>query len=768
MSNARSHGGLGTAWVMEALTRALRSAPGALAALATAVTAGTWSSAVAAEALSLTAGAQVVHHVGIYTAPPATVGVPDPAIKACRVPDGPLLGNGDLAVAIGGTATSQTWYISKSDLSQANRGVGAVTVRLRAGAGDAARYRQEQDLAQAEVRSLIPLVGGDLRARSWTADDGDLLVIELSTDGDAAIAADLTVSTHAARAKIASSGPGDVLWASRELAVTMDGKPFTAKAAVAARVLGATVTAGGDGAGVATTAFTIPAHGAVTIVTAVAGGLGSTGQVAAAQDLVGRCDASSLAQRHAAHLAWWRAYWARSSIRLDDDLVEGFYYGALYVLGCSTRAGSVAPGLAGPWQLDGPVCWGNRYTLDYNFEAPWWGVYSCNRPALAEPYYDTILKLIPAGRELAVQHGTKGVLFGVNAHAWGGFTDTRTLNMKGNASLACLGFLMHWRYTRDDAFLVAKAWPLLHELDLFWQDNLTWEESGRRWIIADSSTREGGHDTNPINELAFVRAIYGFLLQTADRLEGQRSGDEAIRITAADRMRWRGYLDHLAAYPTMVEGGKTIFKEAENRTRMSLGGAGDNSDVLFHLFPGEGLDPGDAAAYEVARNTVAALCPAQGKQSWFQANCFPKIYTQAVRAGWPAQSVLDNLRSMLAGKQPYDDRGDHAVMRGNLSIMPPVHGIESVGAIEAIDSMLLQSQGGVIRVFPDWPGGRDAAFQDLLAEGAFRITAACDHGTVGPIELVSEAGDAACWSCRGRVGRPASRRSAPRTRWCPR
>ncbi|MBA3937340.1 MAG: hypothetical protein H0X38_07750, partial [Planctomycetes bacterium] len=503
---------------------------------------------------------------------------------------------------------------------------------------------------------------------------------------------------------------------------------------------GAAAMVSADGKGTATAAFTIPAHGSVTIVTAVAGGIGSSDQVAGAQALAARCDASALSQGRATHLAWWRAYWARSSIRLDDDLVEGYYYGALYVLGCSSRAGAVAPGLAGPWQLDGPVCWGNRYTLDYNFEATWWGVYSCNRAELAAPYYDVILKLIPAGRALAAEHGTKGVLFGVNAHAWGGFTDTRTLNMKGNASLAALNFLMHWRYTRDDAFLVEKAWTLLHELDLFWQDNLTWEEAGKRWILADSSTREGGHDTNPINELAFVRAIYGFLLQTADRLDGQRSGDDVIHITAADRLRWRGYLDHLAAYPTMVAGGKTIFKEAENRTRMSLGGAGDNSDVLFHVFPGEGLEANDGAAFDTARNTVAALCPAEGKQSWFQANCFPKIYTQAVRAGWPAQAVLDNLRLMLLGHQPYDDRGDHASLRANLTIMPPVHGIESVGAIEAIDSMLLQSQGAVIHVFPDWPAGRDASFRDLAAEGGFRVSATLAHGVIGPLDLTSDAG----------------------------
>ncbi|MBA3936219.1 MAG: hypothetical protein H0X38_02070, partial [Planctomycetes bacterium] len=171
----------------------------------------------------------VARHVGVYTAPPATVGAPDPGIKGCRVPDGPLLGNGDLAVAVGGTATTQTYYISKADLSQSTRGVGGLTLRFHAAAGDATRYRQEQDLALAEVRSLIPLAGADVRARTWTADDGDLLVTEVSADGDAAIAVDLALWAHAARATIASGSAGDTLWSTREFAVTMDGKPSTTR-----------------------------------------------------------------------------------------------------------------------------------------------------------------------------------------------------------------------------------------------------------------------------------------------------------------------------------------------------------------------------------------------------------------------------------------------------------------------------------------------------------------------------------------------------------
>ena len=47
--------------------------------------------------------------------------------------------------------------------------------------------------------------------------------------------------------------------------------------------------------------------------------------------------------------------------------------------------------------------------------------------------------------------------------------------------------------------------------------------------------------------------------------------------------------------------------EAENRNRMSLGGPGDNSDVLMHVFPSEAISLGsDPNLLAIARNTVAA------------------------------------------------------------------------------------------------------------------------------------------------------------------
>jgi alpha-L-fucosidase 2 len=590
---------------------------------------------------------------------------------------------------------------------------------------------------------VLPVPGATIRMRSWTADDGNLLVTDLATDGKAPVNIVLKLWSHTSGGQTQAGTEGGLLWATREMNIEMGTtkQPFRSKVAMATRIVGATAACSTEGKSFSTARFAVPSGKTVRIITVVAGGYGAENHIAQAKEMAASLTERRIDDLAAAHLEWWRKYWAKSSITINDDLVEKFYYGAQYVLGCSSRAGSVAPGLAGPWHLNGPVCWGNRYTLDYNFEAPYWGVYSSNRPELALPYYDVILKLIPEGRKLAQEHGTKGILFGVNAHAWGGFTDTRTLNMKGNASLAALNFMMHYHYTQDEGFLISKAWPLLKELADFWEDNLVRDGATGRWSILDSGAREGGKDTNAITDLAYVKALFTFLLETADLLEGKRSGEETIHISDGRKAKWRGYVAELSAYPTLLVNNERVFKEAENRTRMNLGGAGDNSDVLDHVFPGEAISLGsDPELLRIAQNTVAALNPDAGKASWFQANSFPKIYTQAVRSGYPAEKVIEHLKQLLAGRQPYDDRGDHVRLRDNLTINPPMHSFEYVGAIEAINSMLLQSQDHVIRVFPVWMKDKNASFKNLRAYGAFLVSSEYKNGAVTSVDITSEAG----------------------------
>jgi alpha-L-fucosidase 2 len=689
------------------------------------------------------ARAIVSRHVGVYTTPPGTVGAIDPGIKAYRVPDGPLMGNGDLAVAVGGSYADQTFYLSKSDLSHSMRGLGGLTFTFEGAAADPSKYRQEQDLFRSEVRSSIPGIRATVLMRSWTADADNVLVTDVWTAEGTPIDVGITLWSHVNASTTQAGTENGLLWSTREIGGKMGttAQPFSSKVAMATRILGATPLCSTNGKNSSTAKFSLPAGKTIRVLTVVAGGWNETDHIAKAKNAAASLTSQKVDDLHADHLGWWERYWSKSTVTLNDDLLERFYYGALYALACASREGHVPPGLAGPWHLHGPICWSNKYTLDYNFESVWWGVYACNRPELALPYYDVILKLIPAGRQLAQEHGTQGVLFGVNAHAWGGFTDTRTLNMKGNASLAALNFIMHYNYTQDERFLVDKAWPLLKELAAFWEDNLVRDEATARWMVCDSGAREGQKDTNAVNDLGYVNVIFKFLLNASGTLEGKRSGGETIHIDAARKEKWRGYVNNLSTYPTLLFNNQMVFKEAENRKKMCLGGPGDNSDVLAHVFPAEALGLGsDPELLKIARNTVAALNPETGKASWFQANSFPKIYTQAVRSGYPAEKVVENMKRMLSGRQPYDDRGDHVQLRNNLTLVPPVHGFESVGAIEAINSMLLQSVDRTIRVFPVWPKDKDARFTDLRAWGAFLVSSEYRNGRVQAIDITSEAG----------------------------
>jgi hypothetical protein len=68
-------------------------------------------------------------------------------------------------------------------------------------------------------------------------------------------------------------------------------------------------------------------------------------------------------------------------------------------------------------------------------------------------------------------------------------------------------------------------------------------------------------------------------------------------------------------------------------------------------------------------------------------------------------------------------------------------GLEQIGGIEAIHSMLLQSHESCLRFFPGWPRNSTAEFSNLRARGRFVVSAAQNaNGTIGEIRVLSELG----------------------------
>jgi hypothetical protein len=136
----------------------------------------------------------VAKHSAVFTQPARNV-------PTRGMPDGPLLGNGDVGVVLAGPPEAQVFYLGKNDFwtrQPANAKVIAVgRVELHIPALQGASYRQEQDLAQAEVRGTFTKGGLTVRTRSWVDANTNLLLTELQCEGPAAVPVAVRLSSGA-------------------------------------------------------------------------------------------------------------------------------------------------------------------------------------------------------------------------------------------------------------------------------------------------------------------------------------------------------------------------------------------------------------------------------------------------------------------------------------------------------------------------------------------------------------------------------------------
>ncbi len=125
-------------------------------------------------------------HVAVFTSPPGRV-------PTRGMPDGPLLGNGDVGVVLAGPPEAQTFSIGKNDFWKRAPGDSKVTAvacaTLLVPALRGATYRQEQDPARAETRGTFTKAGLTIHTRSWVQAGENLLLTEVRSEGSEAVPA---------------------------------------------------------------------------------------------------------------------------------------------------------------------------------------------------------------------------------------------------------------------------------------------------------------------------------------------------------------------------------------------------------------------------------------------------------------------------------------------------------------------------------------------------------------------------------------------------
>ena len=462
---------------------------------------------------------------------------------------------------------------------------------------------------------------------------------------------------------------------------------------------------------------------------------------------------SELSGIYERHRKYWNEFFARSSVTLPDKFLERVYYINQYALDCSSGKDGVmkhhACGLNGLWDVRHPNLWGSMWYWDVNIQAAFAGVFSSNRLDLGKVFSDGLLTYVDIAERFAKDvHDMSGVAMDYPYHIY------------YSTWPWCAQYLWsQYEYSQDKEYLKNEAYPLFLKLcefacQLFKFDN----ERGEYVVYPDISPEQGPLSHNSVITVASVKYMLRFTLEAAEIL-----GDENEYLD-----KFRTLLNGLPAYPTVTDDWGTRFKDSEDApANLWI----RHPSMLMPIFPTGEIDiESPKEIRETVLNTVRYL----------EENCEIGVFQVSWLAAVAAR-MGDGQRSL---RLLYEMGMDHLLRSNGLAAeenerfmnfclicRQPLYYpcmMEFTGEmLAAVNEMLMQSNGGIIRLFPampdgnpeidrllrhgqpindytarhrDYPAWNDVSFDKLLARGAFEVSSELKDGKVTYLKITSKVG----------------------------
>ncbi|MBA4388520.1 MAG: hypothetical protein C0404_11100 [Verrucomicrobia bacterium] len=445
------------------------------------------------------------------------------------------------------------------------------------------------------------------------------------------------------------------------------------------------------------------------------------------------------------HENWWCQFWSVSSVQIPDKAVQKHYELAQYFYGSASRRGTPPIPLQGVWTADegGLPPWKGDYHHDLNTQLTYWAYLSGGHFEEGAAFLDFMWDLLPEHRRFAREfYGVQGAVvpgvMGLDGKQLGGWAQYSLSPVNG--AWVAQAFHLHWRYTMDRGFLLKRALPYCSEIGEALASLLKKAPDGR--LKLPLSTSPEIHDNKPSAwmkpntnfDLALMRWLFGALVEM----------NEAAEQSAA-AARWQGVLDkmdHLAVAGSEAEPGALMLSPDESLTEshrhmshlMAIhplgilnvdGSARDRRVIAASLDQIEKLGPGKWVGYSFAwMSCMCARC-GRGDEAARYLDTYLKAFVS--RNGFHLNGDFKNLIPGLKHKyRPFTLEGNFA-------------------AAQAVHEMLLQSWGGVVRVFPAMPARwKDASFENLRTEGAFVVSASRKESRTVFVRVFTPVGGLVC------------------------
>ena len=416
----------------------------------------------------------------------------------------------------------------------------------------------------------------------------------------------------------------------------------------------------------------------------------------------------------------------RSWIRLPDKKYSTPWYWGIYEAMSARRPSKFAAGYVAPWFQSNCVNWGH-HILTYEQPKTNLGLLASNHAELLEPWFrlcfDAKEKLSRYARDFYNCRGT------AYPHAISGtgtiiasstFLNGTIMNISTTGETVKYAW-DYYDFTGDKEYLEKVGYPILKEAALFYHDYLLTDENGEKYVFPSRSQEfivcpglSNEFMTNSIIDLALFKFVLSRAAASAEILgvDGDLCGEWKNDVKALRR-----------DYAVWPDG---TWKTAEDIDDLSIGyGNPPVSDLCPICITDEvdnwrGSEEMRTAAHKSAEKFVDSKA-----LPWDMSYGIISRLRMGDREY--ARLALELMPKCREGGNL--NRSDACDFDENNEMRPDgQHSffVDKGGAYlsEVITEMLLQSQGGVIRIFPAYPYDLgDAAFFSLRARGAFLVSA---------------------------------------------
>ena len=634
--------------------------------------------------------------------------------------DAPFTGNGDLAVMLSGTDDRVQLYISKADFwsgqeilnGDISGGIYPITVfEILLPHLAYAQYEATQDIDNAAITLSLKCKDYSAKLKIIVCADENTIIVDLERTFP-------YVSASAAFIPITTSGSINYSGETKDVEYTVRGidKPeyrFPTYAIAASRMALREVSDKKE-------------RTVWTITVATNHDTASYKQSAIERALV--IDKYEIERLYAEHSSYWKKFWSKSGVELADSTLEMYWYAGLYSVAIGMRNLKFPPGLYGTCVTSDSMKWFGDYHLNYNYEAPFCHLATCNHLELTECYYPTLNTFLPIAQRYSKEYlGLRGAYFPVSIGPLGMETDIRPttkehghlfLGQKSNGAYACVIPMMHWYSTRDVEFAKRNYYSLLLSVAEFWEGYLVYENGKYNiyndcfheveWYITDCRPKDHD-DKNPCISICLIKMLMRMLIDISNEIS-----ENTEKIP-----KWQHILDNMPEPATLIRNGKVYLSGVYG------------VDKIKHISPECSFPISEIGKYLTPELFIAAQNTLRNEETvaymTLARSCF--YAPLAARLGFSYDEVVSII---------YEELERTGLPNGLFDIAPG--GIESSTAIPcAVNEMIMQSFEGILRLFPVWNTSVDASFHGLRANGAFIVDASASNGKI-KAKVLSEKG----------------------------